>query len=401
MKVDGRHSSLRETLESTCDAVASLAASGESTQETWQTLVAISENLCVHLRSALATSESGSRHKAEDVPGRRFGMIGQSDSIREIIRLIERVGPTDASVLITGENGTGKEGAARALHTVSKRAVANGAFCVVNCGALNDSLLESELFGHVKGAFTGAISDKKGLFEGAHKGTLFLDEIGETTPMLQVKLLRVLQEGTFIPVGGVLEKKVDVRIVSATNRDLKKMVKDARFREDLFYRLNVFHLHLPPLRERGDDLEVLAGHFLAAKSADYGMGRKFFSEDCLRHLKAHSWPGNVRELANMTERLVILAGEQACITEATLPADLRSGPLGGGPALQSAPQANFERGLLDQVDDFRRARIREALAHTQGNLTRAARLLQFTPQGLRRLMSVLGVANDAKDLRLP
>src|SRR5262249_8361081 len=223
---------------------------------------------------------------------------------------------SDATVLVNGENGTGKELIARAIHYNSRRA--DERFVVQNCSAFNDNLLDSELFGHKKGAFTGAIADKQGLFEVADCGTFFLDEIGDMSPALQVKVLRVLQEGTFTPVGDTALRTVDVRIIAATNRDLKRMVERGEFREDLYYRINVIQLTVPPLRERGDDIPVLVDHFLRRNAKGRRLKAKKLSQTCLQRLMEYPWPGNIRELENEIERLAVLAGDDKMIAEELL-----------------------------------------------------------------------------------
>jgi DNA-binding NtrC family response regulator len=232
------------------------------------------------------------------------GIIARSPGIRRVLDLIARVAPTDATVLIQGESGTGKELIAKAIHHASRRA--REAFVAVNCGALPEALLESELFGHVKGAFTGASLNKKGLLDEANQGTLFLDEIGEMTPALQVKLLRALQDGEVRPVGSNQPSVVDTRVLAATNRDLEQMIRQGSFREDLFYRLNVIAITLPPLRERREDLPVLAEHFLARFAAKQGRTLRL-GPDALDRLLAYPWPGNIRELENAMERAAILS----------------------------------------------------------------------------------------------
>ena len=231
-----------------------------------------------------------------------FGnIIGKSKPMLDIYRLIEKVAHTKANVLVTGESGTGKELIAKAIHYGSPRS--QGPFVAVNCSALADSLLESELFGHEKGAFTDAHSTRKGRFELSHGGTIFLDEIGEMTINLQAKILRVLQERKFERVGGSETIEVDVRIITATNRDLKKEVADGRFREDLFYRLNVVHLHIPPLRARTDDIPLLVAHFIKKYNSEAEVKKNLkVSPDALRRIYAYAWPGNVRELENAVER---------------------------------------------------------------------------------------------------
>ncbi|HLX64319.1 MAG TPA: sigma 54-interacting transcriptional regulator [Planctomycetota bacterium] len=245
-------------------------------------------------------------------------IIGNTASMSDISRLIEMAAPTDSTILISGESGTGKELVARAIHYNSLRA--DQAFIPVNCGAFTETLLESELFGHVRGAFTNAINNHEGVFERADRGTLFLDEVGEMSLTTQVKLLRVLETRTFKPVGGSKDMKVDVRFITATNRNLSTMVAEGQFREDLFYRLNVIPVQLPPLRERRDDIPLLAGHFLASCVKKTNKQIKAFDDAAIEKLYAHPWPGNVRELQNTIERAVALArGERITAAEITLP----------------------------------------------------------------------------------
>jgi len=232
------------------------------------------------------------------------GIVGDCSAMRAVFDRIKRVAATDVTVLIRGESGTGKELAARAIHESGARA--QGPFIAVNCAAIPDSLIEAELFGHEKGAFTGATARKQGLVEAAHGGTLFLDEVGELAPAVQARLLRVLQEGEIRPVGATASRKVDVRLLAATHRDLEQMVRDKSFREDLYYRLKVMELALPPLRERGEDVERLAVHLLDKAAAKLKRGGLQLSERALAAIRRHAWPGNVRELANAIERAVIL-----------------------------------------------------------------------------------------------
>jgi len=248
-------------------------------------------------------------------------IIGKSAPMQRIYQLIEKVAPARATVLVSGESGTGKELIARAIHYNSLRK--DGPFISVNCGALPESLLESELFGHEKGAFSGAVSQRKGRFELAHGGTLFLDEISEMSTALQVKLLRVLQEMEFERVGGTATLKVDVRVVAASNRDLKAEVSQDRFRSDLFYRLNVVHIELPPLRERTDDIPLLVNHFLDKFSGESGRSSLKVSPEAMRSLFNYPWPGNVRELENAVERAVILAGGDV-LTPRDFPQEIQS-----------------------------------------------------------------------------
>jgi two-component system response regulator AtoC len=301
------------------------------------------------------------------------GVIGSSPAIREVARTTRQVAPTRAAVLIVGETGTGKELVARAIHDLSPRQ--SGPYIRVNCGALTESLLESELFGHVKGSFTGAVDNRTGRFEAAHTGSIFLDEINSTSPKLQVKLLRVLQEGEFERVGDTRTNKVDTRIVAATNRDLLDEIDAGRFREDLYYRLNVVPIYLPPLRERREDIPILVEFFLKRYVEQNRRDVKRVQPEAMRRLREHDWPGNVRELQNYVERGVVL-GEGPELTVEHLPPQLRGEspprPIrsrGGDPAalaselvrqgLRAAgPQANnlydrivglVERELIEQV----------------------------------------------------
>ncbi len=235
-------------------------------------------------------------------------IIGKSDSLQRVFDLVSKVAGTNANVLIQGESGTGKELVARSIHFNSDRA--DDPFLAVNCGALPESLLESELFGHTKGSFTGAIADKPGLFRSAAGGTIFLDEIGDMPPVLQVKLLRALQEHEVTPVGSSQPVKFDARIIAATNKKLESEVAEGRFREDLFYRLNVVEIDVPPLRERRDDIPLLVKHFVAKSASDQGAGERVMSEGAITAMVNYEWPGNVRELENVIERAVILSGEE-------------------------------------------------------------------------------------------
>jgi transcriptional regulator with PAS, ATPase and Fis domain len=307
--------------------------------------------------------------------GTRYGfdqMIGKSAAMQNLYRLLDRVCDSDSTVLINGENGTGKELIARALHYNSRRK--DKKFVVVNCGAFNENLLESELFGHVKGSFTGAIKDKKGLFEEADGGTLFLDEIGETSMTMQVKMLRVLQEGTFTPVGSTQTKKANVRILAATNRDLQKGVKEGRFREDLFYRLNVINLVVPPLRERKEDILLLVDHFLDGFHKSSGR-KKRMSRGCLEKLMNHDWPGNVRELENEVERLCVLA------TDDEISAELLSQRILDNVG-NKYPGYRVNGKLKDALEELEKQMIREGLERTRWNKSRLAKELGISRAGL-------------------
>ncbi|MEQ8894379.1 MAG: sigma 54-interacting transcriptional regulator, partial [Sandaracinaceae bacterium] len=245
---------------------------------------------------ALAEQAEPSPEASDDEAQKAYaGIVGGSPPMTALFRMLERIKNSDATVLVLGENGTGKELVARAIHAQSRRA--NKAFVATNCSAFNDNLLESELFGHRRGSFTGAVADKPGLFTVADGGTFFMDEVGDMSPALQVKLLRVLQEGVFMPVGGTETKKVDVRIIAATNRDLTSMVKQGSFREDLYYRLHVVSLKVPPLRERRSDIPLLIEYFLGELGQRDGL-KKVLTQRALEQLMGHEWPGNVRELEN-------------------------------------------------------------------------------------------------------
>ncbi|MBW7933448.1 MAG: sigma-54-dependent Fis family transcriptional regulator [Gemmatimonadaceae bacterium] len=306
--------------------------------------------------------------------------IGANKKWLELMRMAEAVAGTESTVLITGESGTGKEVVARYLHELSSRA--DGPFLSINCGALPEGLLESELFGHVKGSFTGAVKDKSGLFTAAGGGTFFLDEIGETTQATQVKLLRVLQQREIIPVGATDAVPIDVRIIAATNRDLEEEIKRGSFRRDLFYRLNVIALHLPPLRDRRDDIPLLAEAFLQQTATARGEPPKRLSEDALELLSEYAWPGNVRELENALERAVILStGPVIGVT--ALPerlAERRAEPL-----VAERPTPN------PTLETIERAYILWVLQSEQGNKTRAAETLGIDPSTLHRKLARYGV----------
>jgi two-component system, NtrC family, response regulator AtoC len=303
------------------------------------------------------------------------GIVSRDARMREIFSLVRKVCDYKTTVLILGESGTGKELIARAIHCTGNRSGAP--FVAVNCGAIPDALLESELFGHEKGAFTDAAHDKAGLFEQADGGTLFLDEIGEMPLQLQVKLLRVLQEGEIRRIGGATAKKVDVRMLSATSRDLEKDVAEGRFREDLYFRLNVFAIMLPPLRERPDDIPLLAAHFLDKHGGRLGRAGVTCTPAALKALMAHQWPGNVRELENVIERALILCDSDS-IDIPCLPASVR------GKAL-SLPQVMLDSDSLSikrAEEAIERDLVRRALERTGGNRTHAAKLLEISLRAL-------------------
>ncbi len=319
------------------------------------------------------------------------GLIGRSEVMLDLYRVLDRIRSTETTVLVTGENGTGKELVARAIHRQSPRA--NKKFVAANCSAFNDNLLESELFGHARGAFTGAVADKAGLFQIADGGTFFMDEVGEMSPALQVKLLRVLQEGVLLPVGSMEQRKVDVRIIAATNRDLSTMVKEGTFREDLFYRLHVVALKVPALRKRAGDLPLLIDYFLRRLAARDGR-RKKLAPSTLAKLAAHDWPGNVRELENEIERLWVLSGEEDLIGEEHMtPAVARSRssvPPPAAPAI-AKPSAAETSTLPDAVEALERAMISEGLKRAGGNKTRAAEQLGISRRNLIRKVQAYGL----------
>ncbi len=307
-------------------------------------------------------------------------IVAASPEMRQIMNLVHQLAQNDATVLIEGESGTGKELMAKYIHHSGRRA--GGPFVAINCGAMPENLLESELFGHVKGAFTGAIKEKKGLFEVADSGSLLLDEIGETSPGFQVKLLRVLEDGTFRRVGGTNEHRVNVRIIAASNKDLGRLVQEGNFRRDLYYRLKVIPIYLPPLRKRVTDIRPLAEHFVARYADHMGRRQSFLSAEAVELLEAHAWPGNVRELENAIERALIF-----CQGPELRPADL--------PLEACAPPVN-EFGLPGVGDDMslvavETKHILSVLEQCQWNRTRAARELGIGYNTLWRKMNKYGI----------
>ena len=291
----------------------------------------------------------------------RYGVhqiIGRSKAMRRVLDMVDRAAPSKSTVLITGESGTGKELIAKAIHFTSPRK--KGPFISVNCMALNPGVLESELFGHEKGSFTGAVALKRGRFELAHGGTLFLDEIGELSQDLQVKLLRVLQERSFERVGGAESISVDIRIVTATNKDLQAAVHSGQFREDLFYRLNVVQVPLPPLRERREDIPLLAAHFLKKFSEENAGHVKGFTADVIDYLTAYEWPGNVRQLENVVERCVVMAGDEMVRVD-DLPPEIKDEEAQFKSAVDLLPA---RLNLADTLEKIEAALIRRALVHT-------------------------------------
>ncbi len=349
------------------------------------------EELKVVVEKALESAglQTENRYLRRELEQRyRFSnIIGRSQEMQEIFSLVERVARTNSTVLLRGESGTGKELIARAIHFASRRSKAR--ILSVNCGALPENLLESELFGHEKGAFTGAVGVKKGLFHEANSGTLFLDEIGEMTPSMQVKLLRVLQERKVRKIGGSHEEPVDVRVIAATNRDLAERIKSGEFREDLYYRINVIPVNLPPLRRRREDIPLLAEHFITKYSVSMGIDAKPIAASAMRVLERYQWPGNVRELENVIERALALSTEDG-LTKADLPLQMLEGE---DPSLLQESAALPEEGIdLERyLDGVRGELMRQALDRSGGVQTRAAEILGMTFRSFRYYAKKLGL----------
>jgi two-component system, NtrC family, response regulator AtoC len=314
------------------------------------------------------------------LPG-RSPIIGRSAAFNEVAARVREIARIPSTALITGESGTGKELVARAIHDLSARK--DAAFIAINCASIPASLLESELFGHEKGAFTGAASRKKGLFEEAHQGTVFLDEIAEMEMAMQAKLLRVLQERKVRRVGGVKDIPIDVRVIAATNRNLQKRIEEGSFREDLFYRLNVFPIQIPPLRERVEDIEPIAAYFLDDFSRSFGRDFSGISEEAVALMSRYRWPGNVRELRNVVERICIMHRGPLLLPE-HLPEEIRGSgqPASSGGTLPSLILQE-ESGLEDAISSFEKALIEEALRKASGNVLQAAAILKI-PRGTLR-----------------
>lgn len=346
------------------------------------------EAVLVTLRSALELRRAWDLNRAlrdELRPGE--ALVGESRAIEELRALVRRVAPTDARVVITGESGTGKELVASAIHALSPRR--DGPFVRVNCAAIPRDLIESEMFGHERGAFTGATERRRGKFELAHGGTLFLDEVADLGPEAQAKLLRAVETGEIERVGGSEVIPVDVRVIAATNRRLEEEVERDRFRDDLYFRLHVFAIHVPPLRERREDVPLLIAHFLERFRTRHGLRAPIHTESAIETLQAYRWPGNVRELANVVERLMILHPDES-IGDAEVRSVLLQPPGGGGPALR--PDG---RPLSRLLDDYERHLIEMALADAGGNVAEAARRLNTDRPNLYRRMKRLGVGRPA------
>ena len=323
---------------------------------------------------------------------RPAGFVGNSEAMHQVYAQIALVGPSPATVLLQGESGTGKELAARAIHAASPRA--GGPFVSLNCAALPESLIESELFGHERGAFTGASQMRKGRFELAAGGTLFLDEVGELSPATQAKLLRVLQERAFERLGGMETLRADVRIITATNRDLERMVDEGSFRRDLFYRLNVFPLSLPPLRERQEDILPLAAHFLSRFSGAAVHGPVHLSLAVMDMLQRYAWPGNIRELQNVMERAALMLGTQRVVLPQHLPPALHGSRASCGAGLGSQPGEERLSGgsLAARLDEVERASIEEALQTCAGHMGKAAFALGLTERVMALRLKKYGIS---------
>jgi two-component system response regulator PilR (NtrC family) len=343
------------------------------------------------LRHLVQNALERRRLKAENdrlrglIQGRFGSLIGRSANMQEVFATIARLGDSKATVLITGESGTGKELVAKAIHVNSSRR--ERAFVAVNCGAIPQELMESELFGHVKGAFTGAVASKQGLFEVADAGTLFLDEVTELPLHLQVKLLRVLEDPEIRPVGGVRPVRVDVRIVAATNRDLAQAVAGKAFREDLFYRLNVISLHIPPLRDRREDIPLLVRHFLDKFAGVSGVAPKDISADGLAVLERYAWPGNVRELENVIERAVTLERDSV-IRADSLPESIRGPQEPEFPGVRLPDEGLDLDALMERIE---RDLLRQALRRAEGIQSRAAQLLRTSFRSFRYRLQKYGL----------
>jgi two-component system, NtrC family, response regulator PilR len=330
----------------------------------------------------LAIREENSRLRREML--RLFAqnnIVGHSRGIQDILEMVRTVAPTTSTVLITGESGTGKELVARAIHEASLRR--EKPFVSINCGAFPETLLESELFGYFKGAFTGADGTKKGIIESAHEGTLFLDEIGETSPSMQVKLLRVLQERRIRPLGGTVDIPVDVRLIASTNRDLKAMAAEGKVREDFYYRVSVIPIHVPPLRDRKEDVEALARHFLKKFLLEMGKLERGFAPEALAVIRDYPWPGNVRELENAIERAVAVSkADDGAITVEHLPESVRGFTLAANKGVQIPNGGiNFEAHIQQIEKEY----LLEALRAAEGVRTRAAELLGMSYRSFRHL----------------
>jgi len=382
-------------------------------------LDALAQSIAVAIDNArlyrqVKTSEEGLRQQVallnrEVARSSRFSdIVGASPAMQRVFRLVEGAITAPVTVLLRGETGSGKELIARAIHYNSARA--DKPFVAVNCGALSEELLQSELFGHRRGAFTGALEDRKGFFEVASGGTIFLDEVGEMTPSMQVKLLRVLQNGEVVPVGETAPRRVDVRVISATNADLEQGIAEGRFRQDLYYRLNTFPIAIPALRQRVEDIDLLAAHFLRRTTENFGKPVAGLRPTALAALRAYSWPGNVRELQNEIERAVVMVAPQGWITPAELSAQITAGeaavpgaaPAVASPADDASPPPDRADGAaarwIPEVGPLREARaafesryLGLVLDQTRGNVSAAARILGLSRGSLHDKLKAYGI----------
>ena len=348
------------------------------------------DRMTLVLRNALSQRSLLEENRAlREAQERSRDIVGESSPMRAVLEHVAVVAPTNASVLISGENGTGKELLAREIHSRSKRH--GGPFTAVNCAAIPETLIESELFGHEKGSFTGASSRKKGKFDLAHNGTLFLDEVGDMNMATQAKILRVLEERVFQRVGGNRDIAVDVRIIAATNKDLENMISEGGFREDLYFRLNVFPFRLPPLRERTDDIPLLLERFLTEYGAMYGKKDLVFTDEALHAITAYSWPGNVRELRNVVERLVILVQKDA-IDLQLIPVSIREDRWSGRTSTEVPDLPDYRRAK----EGFEREFIRRWLERNDWNITRTSEQVGLERSNLHRKIKQLGLRNPVR-----
>jgi two-component system, NtrC family, nitrogen regulation response regulator NtrX len=347
------------------------------------------DRLLLTVRNALAHAELvGENARLREVADSRYQMVGSSRALQGVRELIAKVGPTAARVLITGENGTGKELVARGLHEASPRR--DQAFVEVNCAAIPSELIESELFGHMKGSFTGAFADRAGKFEQADGGTLFLDEVGDMSLSAQAKLLRVLQEGVVTRIGGSKSIEVDVRVLAATNKDLEAEIAEGRFREDLLYRLNVVPIDVPALRDRLEDIPALVTHFAERLAAGAGVPGKKFADDTIRRFQSRQWPGNIRELRNAVERALILAPGKV-VTPADVDRLLPTGNGGGQPATESGGEETFETFKQGAEKSFLAQKLREH----DWNVSETARALKMPRSNLYKKIERYGLTRES------
>ena len=346
------------------------------------------DRLLVTVRNALAHSELVDENtRLREATESRYAMVGSSAALKEVRDLIDKVGPTSARVLITGDNGTGKELVARALHEASPRR--DRPFVEVNCAAIPSELIESELFGHMKGSFTGAFADRAGKFEQADGGTLFLDEVGDMSLSAQAKLLRVLQEGVVTRIGGSKSIQVDVRVLAATNKDLEAEIGEGRFREDLLYRLNVVPIDVPPLRERTEDIPALVTHFAEQLAASAGVPGRRFADDAVRRLQIRAWPGNIRELRNAVERALILASGKV-VTAVDID-HLLPGTGGASPASDASGGQTFETFKQEAERNFLAQKLREH----DWNVSETARALKMPRSNLYKKIERYGLTRES------